>query len=320
MASGFVIALLSAIQAAASVLVTIGIGVASAQFDLLTPESAKDISHICVNIFLPFATVTCNNTTSLPLFLIQSLDSTGVLDSISSGNKNIADKLRSYFLVFAVANNIFTFGAGEPAMKGFSNETFFSTLRKLREKIVGKTPNDEEAQGSDGDDEDDDDEQDGQRPQGSGQDGETTPLLPQNFIRWEQRTKSPGAIIGLVPALHKLFFDPMQEGGYFKGWLTSSLKNVGELFVLMPLLSIPIIWVLAKKTDVLPSDPAVWFAMMLMPVGPPAMKLIALADVNGINGRTRMSIAKLLTFAYAVTPLVALTVVAALRATESIKG
>jgi len=53
MASGLVIALLSAIQAAASVLVTIGIGVASAQFDLLTPESAKDISHICVNIFLP---------------------------------------------------------------------------------------------------------------------------------------------------------------------------------------------------------------------------------------------------------------------------
>lgn len=219
------------------------------------------------------ATVTCNNTTSLPLFLVQSLDSTGVLDSISSGNKNIADKLRSYFLVFAVANNIFTFGAGEPAMKGFSNEGFpFSALRKLREKIVGKTSNDEEAQGSDDDDEDDDDEQDGQRHQGSGHDGETTPLLPQNFIRWERRTKSrvseraaelieplpepvkkvlgllrsfltptafgatAGAIIGLVPALHKLFFDPMQEGGYFKGWLTSSLKNVGELFVTLQII------------------------------------------------------------------------------------
>ena len=53
MASNFVVTLLSAIQAAASVLVTIGVGVAAAQFELLTPESAKHISQLCVNIFLP---------------------------------------------------------------------------------------------------------------------------------------------------------------------------------------------------------------------------------------------------------------------------
>jgi auxin efflux carrier family protein len=40
-----------------------------------------------------------------------------------------------------------------------------------------------------------------------------------------------GVIIGLVPALHRLFFNDMAEGGYFNAWLTSSIKNVGELFV-----------------------------------------------------------------------------------------
>jgi len=51
--SSFVVTFLSALQAAASVLVTIGVGVAAAQFDLVTPESAKHISQLCVNIFLP---------------------------------------------------------------------------------------------------------------------------------------------------------------------------------------------------------------------------------------------------------------------------
>jgi predicted permease len=39
-----------------------------------------------------------------------------------------------------------------------------------------------------------------------------------------------GAIIGLTPALHKLFFNPSNEGGYFNAWLTTSIKNIGELF------------------------------------------------------------------------------------------
>ena len=38
-----------------------------------------------------------------------------------------------------------------------------------------------------------------------------------------------------------------------------------------------------------------WFAMMLMPTGPPALKLTALADVNGNSDEDKMSIAKFLT-------------------------
>lgn len=38
------------------------------------------------------------------------------------------------------------------------------------------------------------------------------------------------AIIGLVPALHRLFSDSPKKGGYFKAWLTESTQNIGLLF------------------------------------------------------------------------------------------
>ena len=41
-----------------------------------------------------------------------------------------------------------------------------------------------------------------------------------------------------------------------------------------------------------------WFAMMLMPTGPSAMKLTALADVAGSNEGEKMSIAKFLCVGY----------------------
>ena len=39
-----------------------------------------------------------------------------------------------------------------------------------------------------------------------------------------------GAVIGLVEPLHRLFFAPTTEGGYFNAWLTEPVKNVGGLF------------------------------------------------------------------------------------------
>lgn len=39
-----------------------------------------------------------------------------------------------------------------------------------------------------------------------------------------------GAVLGLVPQLHKAFFNTYEEGGIFNAWLTSSIKNVGKLF------------------------------------------------------------------------------------------
>lgn len=49
---------LGGLQASLSVLLTIGYGVIAAQFDLLKGSSAKDISKLCVRMFLPALLIT----------------------------------------------------------------------------------------------------------------------------------------------------------------------------------------------------------------------------------------------------------------------
>jgi auxin efflux carrier family protein len=66
-------------------------------------------------------------------------------------------------------------------------------------------------------------------------------------------------------------------------------------FVVWPVMSIALIWVLAKHTNTLGSDPMLWFAMMLMPTGPPAMKLITMVQTSDMAEEEEHVIAKLLT-------------------------
>ena len=39
-----------------------------------------------------------------------------------------------------------------------------------------------------------------------------------------------GAVLGLAPPLHRAFFNPAERGGTLNAWLTTSVKNIGELF------------------------------------------------------------------------------------------
>jgi len=174
-----------------------------------------------------------------------------------------------------------------------------------------------------------------------------------------------GAIIGLIPALHRAFFNDTQDGGIFTAWLTASLNNIGGLFVALPVLvagvslytameksraqsteessasatpwlttvfvlvvrfvvwpviSIAVVYGLAKKTDVLGTDPMLWFAMMLMPTGPPAMKLITMVEVSDCDAADEDKIAKLLNISYIISPVLAFTVVGSLRASQAAIG
>ncbi|KAK5551408.1 hypothetical protein LTR46_010609 [Exophiala xenobiotica] len=167
-----------------------------------------------------------------------------------------------------------------------------------------------------------------------------------------------GAVIGLVPQLHRAFFNDTYQGGIFTAWLTSSWQSIGGLFVPLPVVvagvslytamrdarragadttdttdtsnggrpadadakstsklrywstvtfimvvrfvvwpavSISVVYALATRTDILGSDPMLWFAMMLMPTGPPAMKLITLVQVSDADEADETNIAKLLT-------------------------
>lgn len=77
-------------------------------------------------------------------------------------------------------------------------------------------------------------------------------------------------------------------------WLTTIFVLVVR-FVVWPIMSIAIIYALATKTDVLGNDPMLWFTMMLMPTGPPAMKLIAMVEVSDADEEEGMKITRLLT-------------------------
>ncbi|THY10650.1 membrane transporter [Aureobasidium pullulans] len=314
-----------------------------------------------------------NNTTSLPLLLVQSLQSTGILDSLDASGDAV-DRAKSYFLVNAMVSNSLTFALGPRLLNGQEEDS--------------------------PDEEPEKDEQDEEQAERASihehqEENEETSLLPNRAVRptvkgiykthkklanfyasLSPRTQATldflyqfcnppligavlGGIVGLVPALHTLFFSSPNEGGYLNAWLTSSIKNIGDLFaslqvvvvgvklsqamlrykkgeqsgsvpwtpftiitivrfIIWPLISIPLIWILASKTSVLSDDPILWFAMMLMPTGPPAMKLTALADVSGAGDEEKMSIAKFLTVSYAISPLICFSVVGSLKASQAI--
>ncbi|KAI9874853.1 MAG: hypothetical protein M1830_009202, partial [Pleopsidium flavum] len=419
---------LGALQASLAVLLTIGYGVIAAQFDLLKGSSAKDISKVCVRLFLPALLITnvgsqlhldtairyvpilvwsliytllsmflgytatrffnlpswttpalCfNNTTSLPLLLVQALDATGILTKLfmsdTDTSSDAVGRAKSYFLVCAIVGNSLTFALGPKLLD--------SEEAPDEEEEDGDEA--DEAEGANGGVEGTEDVEQGRfRPteQQNGDAGhddsgenvnEETSLLPDPVVRhggnagrkgyhkgkkywdklpqWAQTLldfmfaffNAPligaiiGAIIGLTPPLHRAFFNEQQEGGFFKAWLTSSVQNIGDLFaalqvvvvgvklsdslrrmkkgeesgkvpwipmifvivirfVVWPVISISLIYVVAAKTTWLSRDPILWFCLMLMPTGPPAMKLTSLADVNGSNEGEKMAIAKFLT-------------------------
>ncbi|CAK7239174.1 MAG: hypothetical protein STHCBS139747_000603 [Sporothrix thermara] len=85
-------------------------------------------------------------------------------------------------------------------------------------------------------------------------------------------------------------------------------------FVFWPLVSIAVIYLLASRTALVGSDPMLWFALMLMPAGPPAMKLITLVQVSNADDDDETSIAKLLTISYLFSPVLSVAVVGSLRA------
>lgn len=199
--------------------------------------------------------VTFNNTTSLPLLLIQSLGTTGVLDAIIPPGDDASkalDRAESYFLINAMVSNSLTFALG-PRILRPSDEDLPDEDNKESEQ-----ENEEEENGME-----------------RGPDGlidEETSLLPQRAVRpinraerrgfkrttrwfqslppWAQQfldfmyqfANAPllgtlvGAIIGLTPPLKRLFFNDSNSGGYFNAWLTTAIKNVGDLFATMQII------------------------------------------------------------------------------------
>lgn len=282
--------------------------------------------------------------------LVQALATTKLLDVLDSSGGAV-QRAESYFLVNAMVGNTLTFALGPKLLDVWHEEARDSKKEESEEDMDSAI--DVEASEAESA-------------------NEQTSLLPDRIVRaetgaryaalkkgkrvwsrlpsWSKRVldmlyqfvNTPiigaaiGAVIGLVPPLHRLFFNSQEDGGYLNAWLTSALQNVGDIFppmqvvvtgvklsasllkmkkgeesgkiplvpfflitivrfVVWPAISIGVIYALATRTELLGDDPILWFSMMLMPTGPPALLLTALADVTGADEQEKMSIAKFLT-------------------------
>ncbi|KAF2832518.1 hypothetical protein CC86DRAFT_401285 [Ophiobolus disseminans] len=343
-----------------------------------------------------------NNTTSYPLLLIQSLDATGILSGLTRGDEStraMIERAKSYFLVFATVSSCLTFAVGprlidtEHAPDSDDDKTIDEPDEipdgegdyEVADTTPTWPPNEETGLIS---------PPNRQRSRHesvvaitffpSKPKFTTVKRRPWYIKRVHWSDLSPrmqwwllffydflnapllgavlGAIIGLTPPLHRAFFAKEYDGGIFTAWLTESWKNVGGLFVPLPLIvagislytsyqeskegdqsrtaipvattafilvvrfilwpvvSIGVIYAIVHRdgmNGILGSDPILWFAMMLMPTGPPAMKLITMVQVSDAGPDDERRIAKILTISYIISPVLALTVVGALRASQA---
>lgn len=216
-----------------------------------------------------------NNTTALPLLLIQSLETAGVLSDLTmSSDDSTSDALKrakSYFLVSAMVGNSLTFAVGP---KLLDDEEVSDSYYDTRQKNDPSSDRDHQrTEGAESDSEHENPTNSAGRTAEEQEEHQTeqTTLLPRHVARhtddaqtymssrWQKMTsKLPqsvlktsaflasflnapligaliGCFVGLIPALHRVFFAEPEDGGYFKAWLTQSIKNIGELFATLQL-------------------------------------------------------------------------------------
>lgn len=324
-----------------------------------------------------------NNTTSYPLLLIQALSETGILQSLivtDETTKDAIERAKSYFLVYATVSSCLTFAVGPRLIDSeHAPEADEEDDDKDQEEPAGPSSDGADERDAEAN------EQTGllgtrgsiqfhdpfgmnsffpsvKRPSDLVPDRRASIIPKSRWNRLSPRTRwwllfvsdffnAPllgailGAVIGLTPALHRAFFADSQDGGIFTAWLTSSLKNIGGLFVPLPVVvagvslfssmrsekfdratlrkipwgtwgfilgvrfvlwpaaSIALIYAVASRTAFLGDDPMLWFTLMMMPTGPPAMKLVTLIQVSGGSEEEEHNISRLLTVSDSAVPV-----------------
>ena len=208
-----------------------------------------------------------NNTTSLPLLLVQSFEATGILSRLLGSDSDTTfeavKRAKSYFLVCSIVGNSLTFALGPKLLDG---EESPDEEEEDQKKLTENGNENGAARGGD--------LEHGQSQNGGAQQhaedsafvNEQTSLLPDRVVRESERAGNKsyakgkfywdrlpswirsfldfmyaflnapligaviGAILGLAPPLHRAFFNTQQEGGFFNAWFTTSVENIGGLF------------------------------------------------------------------------------------------
>jgi predicted permease len=193
--------------------------------------------------------VTFNNTTSMPLLLIQSLGSTGTLSQLKWSDNDDVDTIvkraRSYFLMASIIGNTMTFGLGGEMLGAYDEDPADELDQHLRHRSSDEN--------TDYDQEEQADEETSLLPQRVNNSKQKVTSKTYTAIKkvWDRspawlqtitarscRFLSPpgigaivGILLGITPPLHRVLFNDATDGGYFNAWLTTSLKNIGELFI-----------------------------------------------------------------------------------------
>lgn len=157
-------------------------------------------------------------------------------------------------------------------------------------------------------------------------------------------------VIGITPWLHHLFFNfaPLSAS------LTPSINNIGELYpalqlfalgsklttpperplrastilciavtryLIVPFVGVAFVVTMLNyaPTNVWPQNKMLNFVLMILPAGPPAITLAAVAEIAGVPQSQVSAISRMLVYLYAIAPLVAPTVAVALSVAYTIK-
>ncbi|KAF8542747.1 hypothetical protein BDD12DRAFT_937354 [Trichophaea hybrida] len=250
-----------AFQAFFSVLLTLSYGVLASRLEIINSGTAKDVSSLCVDMFLPALLITnvgseinthnftnyvpvfiwsfsyhtpflpswvapaCmfNNTTSLPLLLTKSLTTTRILSSIAGDDVAAAvDRAQPYILINSMISNTATFVIGP--------------------KLLDRSDNG-------GDDDEEEEEKASHQPEEADENTyfplessaskhfHRLPPCLQSTLSYIASLLNPtlwGAVIslfvGLTPSVHRALFADSQDGGWLNAWFTSSPRNIGDLF------------------------------------------------------------------------------------------
>ena len=187
------------------------------------------------------AAVAFNNTTSLPLLLVKSLEATGILKRLLVNDDTTSEAInraQSYFLVCSIIGNCLTFAVGPRLLRSSDDEPDDDNLKspsppRREESDVTLTEQPEA------------DERTSLLP-ASLQDIEDIAAVPlkavtsrreaiahhskeamsflYDFVNAPTIGACIGAFIGIIPPLHRAFFNDSFEGGIFTAWLTASLE------------------------------------------------------------------------------------------------
>lgn len=210
-------------------------------------------------------TVASNNTSSLPLLLLETLQSTGSLKLITppgQSQEDAVNRAQSYFLVCAVTTKSISYAIGPRMLRDVCNTSRdHNCNQQLEDGAVSE--NQTTSQEQQQQDSDSHNTYNGTTEQEEETANEQTSLLPAHLQTARHNTHSAiryifsffprpvrrglyaidspfldvallctatGVLIGLVPKLHHAFFASYEDGGIFHAWLTSSVENIGGLF------------------------------------------------------------------------------------------